>query len=42
MDKFNYVGGMISTNGGMGEEVAYRVLEGRKVGGRCQSCGKRI
>ena len=31
VDKFNYLGVMISTNGGMGEEVAHRVLEGRKV-----------
>ena len=33
MDKFNYLGVMISTDGGMGEEVAHRVLEGRKVCG---------
>ena len=31
MDKFHYLGVMISTDGGMGEEVALRVLEGRKV-----------
>ena len=29
VDKFNYLGVMISTDGGMGEEVAHRVLEGR-------------
>ena len=33
VDKFNYLGVMISTDGGMGEEVAHRVLEGRKVWG---------
>ena len=33
MDKFNYLGVMITIDGGMGEEVAHRVLEGRKVGG---------
>ena len=33
MDKFNSVGVMISTDGGMGEEVAHRVLERRKVWG---------
>ena len=31
VDKFNYLRVMISTDGGMGEEVAHRVLEGRKV-----------
>ena len=31
VDKFNYLGEMISTDGGMGEDVAHRVLEGRKV-----------
>ena len=31
VDKFNYLGVMISTNDGMGEEVAHRVLEERKV-----------
>ena len=32
VDKFNYVGVMISTDGGMGEEVAQRgVFEERKV-----------
>ena len=31
VDKFNYLGVMISTDGCMGEEVAHRVLEGRKV-----------
>ena len=33
VDKFNYLGVMISTDGGMGEEAAQRVLEGRKVWG---------
>ena len=33
VDKFKYLGVMISTDGGMGEEVAHRVLEGRKVWG---------
>ena len=33
MDKFNYLGVMISTDGGVGEEVAHRVFEGRKVWG---------
>ena len=32
-DKFNYLGVMISTDGGRREEVAHRVLEGRKVWG---------
>ena len=36
MDKFKYLGVMICTDGGMGEELARRVLEGRKV------CGRRI
>ena len=27
VDKFNYLGMMIGTGGGMGEEVAHRVLE---------------
>ena len=31
VDKFNYLGIMINVDGGMGEEVAHRVLEGRKV-----------
>ena len=31
IDKFNYLGVMISTDGGMGEEVANRELEVRKV-----------
>ena len=31
MDKFKYLGVMISTDGGMGEEGAHRVLEGRNV-----------
>ena len=29
--KFKYLGVMISTDGDMGEEVAHRVLEGRKI-----------
>ena len=33
LDKFNYLGVMISTDGGMREEVARRVLDGRKVWG---------
>ena len=33
MDKFNYMGVMISANGDMGEKVAHRVLEGRNVWG---------
>ena len=33
VDKFKYLRVMISTDGGMGEEVAHRVLEGRKVWG---------
>ena len=33
VDKFKYLGVMISTDGGMGEELAHRVLEGRKVWG---------
>ena len=33
MDKLNYLEVMISTDGGMGEELAHRVLEGRKVRG---------
>ena len=33
VDKFNYLGVMISEDGGMGEEVAHRVLEGRKFWG---------
>ena len=33
VDKFNYLVVMISTDGGMGEEVAHRLLEGRKVCG---------
>ena len=31
MDKFNYMGVRISTDGGMEEEVACRVLEEKKV-----------
>ena len=31
VDKFNYLGVMISMHGGIGKEVAHRVLEGRKV-----------
>ena len=33
VDKFKYFRVMISTDGGRGEEVAHRVLEGRKVWG---------
>ena len=33
MDNFNYLEVMISTDGGMREEVAHRVLQGRKVWG---------
>ena len=32
-DKFNDLGVMISTDGAIGEELAHRVLEGRKVWG---------
>ena len=42
VDKFNYLEVMITTDGSMGEKVAHRVLEGRKFGGRWQSCGRRI
>ena len=31
VDKYNYLGVMISMDGGMGEEVVDRVLEKRKV-----------
>ena len=31
VDKFNYVGVMISTDGGMVKEVAHKILEGRKI-----------
>ena len=31
VNNFNYLGVMISMDVGMGEEVAHRVLEGRKV-----------
>ena len=34
MDKLNDLGVMISKDGCMGEEVAHRVLEGRKVWGK--------
>ena len=33
VDKFKYLEVMISTDGAMGEEVAHRVLQGRKVRG---------
>ena len=33
MDNIIYLGVMISTEGGMGDEVAHRLLEGRKVWG---------
>ena len=32
VDKYKYLGVMISTDGGMGEEVGHRILEGRKNG----------
>ena len=31
VDKFNYLGALIRTDSGMGEEVAHRVLEERKL-----------
>ena len=33
VNKFNYLEVMIITDGGMGEEVAHRVPEGRKIWG---------
>ena len=33
VEKFNYLGVMISKDGGRGKELAHRVLEGRKVWG---------
>ena len=43
VDRFNYLGIMISTyHGGMGEEVAHRLLEGRKVWETMAIYGKRI
>ena len=33
VDKFNSLGVMISTDGGMKEEVSHRVLDGRKLWG---------
>ena len=39
VDKFNYLGIMISTDGGMGEKVAQRE---ERFGGRWQSCERRI
>ena len=33
MHKFNYFGVMLNKDGGMGEGMAHRVLEGRKVWG---------
>ena len=33
VDKFNYLGVMINTDGGMEEEVAHKVLEGKKAWG---------
>ena len=33
VNKFNYLGVMLSMDRGMGEEVAHKVLEGRKVWG---------
>ena len=44
MDKFNYLGVMITAGCGILEEVAHRVLEGmrqERYVGRSQSCGKR-
>ena len=38
--KFKHLGVMISTDGGMGEEVGHRVLEGRKVWGTMAKLGK--
>ena len=41
--RFSYLGIMISTDhGGVGEEVAHRVLEGRKVWETMAIYGKRI
>ena len=40
-DKFNYLGVMISTDRGVGEEVANRGLREERYGGRWQRCGKR-
>ena len=40
--KFKYLGVMISTDGGIGEEVAHRVLEARKVWGTMAKLWKRI
>ena len=34
VDKFNYLGIMISTDGGTGEEVAHRVLREERFWGR--------
>ena len=41
VEQFNYFGAMISTDGGIGEEIAHWVLGGRGYGGRGQSCRKR-
>ena len=41
VNKFNYLGVMISTDGGMGDQVAHRVLEER-FRGRWESCGRRM
>ena len=40
VDKFNYLGVMISTDGGMGDEMAHRVLEARKVWGTMENLWK--
>ena len=34
VDNFNYLRVMISTDGGLGEKVSHRLLEGRKVWGK--------
>ena len=36
VDNFNYLSVIKSTDGGMGEEVAHSVLEGRKVWGKME------
>ena len=37
---FNYMEVMMSTDGGIGEELAHKVFKGRKVWGRWKSCGR--
>ena len=39
-EEMQKVGIMISTDGSMGEKVAHRVVEGRKVWGRWQNYGR--